>query len=155
MKFRGAHNLNLDTKGRIGIPTRFRDYLVSHHAGQLIITIDSDEPCLRLYPQSEWEVIEAKLESLPSFNKYSRRIKSLMMGYATEVEMDSNGRALIPPPLREFAKLDKKTVLRGQGKGFELWDEDTWLATCETWMQEGTLKAENEDLPPDLLNLSL
>lgn len=155
MKFRGAHNINLDAKGRMTMPTRYRDFMVEQYQGQLVLTIDTDEPCLRIYPQPEWEVIEAKLESLSNFNKYTRRIKSLLIGHAADVDMDGNGRVLVPPPLREFAGLEKKLVLLGQGKCFELWDEETWTKVRDAWRNEGTLKAGHDDLPEELQNLSL
>lgn len=155
MKFRGPHNINLDAKGRMAIPMRFREYLVDQFQGQLVVTIDSDEPCLRIYPQPVWDVIEAKLEALSNFNKYSRRLKSLLIGHAADVDMDGNGRILIPPPLREFANLEKKLVLLGQGKGFELWDEETWEKVRNNWAEEGILKAAEDDLPEELQNFSL
>lgn len=124
--FRGINAINLDPKGRIGVPARYRERLKEETDTQLVITIDTEVTCLLLYPLSEWEVIEKKIEALPSFNRVTRRIQRLLIGHATEVEMDSNGRILIPPLLREYAKLGRRVMLVGQGKKFEIWDETLW-----------------------------
>jgi len=155
MKFRGAHNINLDAKGRLAIPTRLREFMKTEFDSQLVITVDTDLPRLRIYPLPEWERIEEQLQNLPSYHSATNKVRTLLIGHASEVEMDANGRILIPPPLRQFAKLDKKSVLLGQGKSFELWDEDTWVEVRDGWMAEGTLSQGGENLPEQLLNLSL
>lgn len=131
--FRGVNALNLDTKGRMAMPSRYRDRLHEQCDGQLIVTVDRDR-CLLVYPQSEWEVIERKLATLPNLDVQTRRLQRLLIGYATECAMDGNGRILLPPPLREFAALDKRVVLIGQGNKFELWNEQTWNDCCEEWL---------------------
>jgi MraZ protein len=103
---------------------------------QLIVTIDTEQPCLLIYPLPEWELIEEKIEDLPSFNPATRRIQRLLIGHATEVEVDGNGRMLLSNPLREYAQLGKKVVLIGQGKKFELWDEAVWNERMQTWLHE-------------------
>ncbi|HLU61580.1 MAG TPA: division/cell wall cluster transcriptional repressor MraZ [Gammaproteobacteria bacterium] len=147
--FRGVNNVKLDAKGRIVIPTRYRDRLQERCGGQLVVTVDRDH-CLLLYPLPEWEEIERKLVKLPSFNAQARKLQRLLVGHATEVEMDSAGRVLLPPPLREFARLDKGVVMIGQGNKFEIWDEETWNARREDWLAEddaaGPLPAELESL---------
>lgn len=148
--FRGINSVNLDEKGRIAVPTRYRSRLQEEVAGRLVVTIDTEEACLLLYPIYEWEMIEQKLEKLPSFNKAARRIQRLLIGHAAEVEMDSNGRILLPPSLREYASLKKNCVLIGQGKKFEIWPEEGWQELREN------LLSEPHDLPADLLaDLSL
>jgi len=91
------------------------------------MTVDPDG-CLLLYPLPVWEEVEIKINSLPSTNPRAKALKRLLMGYAESGAMDGSGRILIPPPLREYAGLDKRIALVGQGKKFELWDEQTWHA---------------------------
>ncbi|MGB5395730.1 MAG: division/cell wall cluster transcriptional repressor MraZ [Gammaproteobacteria bacterium] len=150
MSFRGINNLALDTKGRMGMPARYRDRILESCGGRLVITVDRDH-CLLVYPLPEWEIIENKLIELPSLNQQARLLQRLLIGYATECELDSQGRILLPTMLREFARLDKKIVLIGQGKKFEIWDEDTWTESQENWIEkvqngEGDLPAALEDL---------
>jgi MraZ protein len=135
-KFRGVSNLSLDAKGRIVLPARYRERLLEICQSQLIVTIDTEQPCLLIYPLPEWELIEEKIEGLPSFNPATRRIQRLLIGHATEVEVDGAGRMLLSNPLREYAQLDKKVVLIGQGKKFELWDEAVWNERMQTWLHE-------------------
>ncbi len=135
-KFRGVSNLSLDAKGRIVLPARYRERLLEICQSQLIVTIDTEQPCLLIYPLPEWELIEEKIEDLPSFNPATRRIQRLLIGHATEVEVDGNGRMLLSNPLREYAQLGKKVVLIGQGKKFELWDESVWNERMQVWLNE-------------------
>jgi len=148
--FRGVNSISLDSKGRIAIPTRYREGLLARCAGQLIMTVDRDH-CLLLYPLPEWEVIEAKLVRLPSFNAQTRRLQRLLIGHATECDMDGAGRILLPAPLREFATLDKDIMLIGQGNKFELWDEATWNARRAEWLAA----TDSEELSAELQSLSL
>jgi MraZ protein len=150
-KFRGASNLSLDAKGRIVLPARYRERLLEICDSELIITIDTEQPCLLIYPLPEWELIEEKIEALPSFNPATRRIQRLLIGHATEVEVDGNGRMLISNPLREYAQLGKKVVLIGQGKKFELWDEAIWAQRMETWLSE----SDDSPTPDALAELTL
>lgn len=151
--FRGLNSIHLDDKGRMALPTRYRARLQTDADSKLIVTIDTDERCLLLYPLPEWECIEKKIEALPSFNPLSRRIQRLLIGHATEIELDSHGRVLLPPPLREYASLQKNIVLVGQGKKFEIWDEVRWQETREDWIKMGV--EHKEGLPPELEVLSL
>lgn len=143
--------LNLDAKGRFAMPTRYREPLMDQCEGKLVVTVDRDH-CLLVYPYPEWEEIERKLVRLPSFNRQARSLQRLLVGHATESEMDGNGRILLTPPLRQFAGLDKRAVLIGQGNKFELWDEQTWNQKCEEWFDEGAL---DDQLPAELESLSL
>jgi MraZ protein len=90
--------------------------------------------CLLLYPQPDWEDIELQLIRTPNQDRITRDMQRMLVGYATEVEMDSNGRILIAPRLREFAGLEKGVALVGVGKKFEIWNEDTWEAISSGWM---------------------
>ena len=148
--FRGVNSISLDSKGRIAIPTRYREGLLAQCAGQLIMTVDRDH-CLLLYPLPEWEVIEAKLVRLPSFNAQTRRLQRLLIGHATECDMDGAGRILLPAPLREFATLDKDIMLIGQGNKFELWDQATWNTRRTEWLAA----TDGEELSAELQSLSL
>lgn len=150
--FRGVSSLNLDAKGRIAIPTRYRDRLVESCDSELVITVDKDR-CLLIYPQPVWLEIEAKLKALPSFNEASRNLQRLYIGNAHDIEMDGQGRILLPQELRKFANLDKKVALVGQIDKFELWDEETWNARQDAWLQK--IDLNNLDLPPDFQSISI
>lgn len=151
--FRGVTELSLDTKGRMAMPTRYRERLMGRCAGHLVITVDIAEKCLAIYPLPEWEIIQQKLDDLSSFKTKSAMVKRRLMGNATDVEMDGNGRILIPPKLRKHANLEKKVVMIGQGKKFELWDEETWDSRSEAWEAESAL--DEGELPAELESLSL
>lgn len=146
--FLGSHAINMDAKGRMAIPTKIRESLSSFCGGRVVVTAHTEERCLLVYPESQWQEILPKIESLPSFNKAARRIQRLLIGYATPLEMDANGRILLPLPLREYANLEKKTMLIGQGKKFELWSEDRWF----DWLDSSE---SDEEFPEELQNLSL
>jgi transcriptional regulator MraZ len=148
---RGVNPLSLDDKSRMVMPSKYRRRLDAQCNGQLIATIDRDDPCLLLYPLPEWEVIEQKLDSLPSFNKQVRRLQRLLIGHATECDMDGQGRILLPTPLREYAGINKRIVLVGQGKKFEIWDEPVWYAR----MSEYRALEEGDELPAELGSFSL
>lgn len=150
--FRGVNQINLDAKGRMAIPARYREKIAACCSGQLVATIDTEERCLLLYPLEEWEAIQEKIESLPSFNPAARRIQRLLIGHATDIDMDGNGRLLLPAPLREYAELDKKVVLLGQGQKFEIWSEERWLSTREDYLQD---VGAGMAMPEELQNLSL
>lgn len=147
--FRGIAQLNLDAKGRIAIPMRYRDELSEKCSGHLIVTADPSR-CLLVYPQPAWEPIEQKLNGLSSFNPKTRKLQRLLIGSATDVEMDNAGRILITPPLRNFAGLNKEVVLVGQGDKFELWDETQWNLQIED-----ALSLNEDDMPPELEGFSL
>jgi MraZ protein len=138
------------------MPVRFRDLFVGETESsinpQLVVTIDTEEPCLLIYPLIEWDLIQKKLEQLPSFNPAARRIQRLLIGHATDLELDASGRILLPALLREYAQLDKKAILLGQGKKIELWSESLWNARRETYLQANS---NTEELPELLHQLSL
>ncbi|MFK0572879.1 division/cell wall cluster transcriptional repressor MraZ [Endozoicomonas sp.] len=150
--FRGVNAINLDAKGRLAIPARYRQVLRDRCDGALVATIDTDERCLLIYPLDEWELIQQKIEALPSFHPMTRRIQRLLIGHATDLELDGNGRILIPPLLRDYAGLEKRSILLGQGKKFELWDENCWNECRDQYLKEAS---ESEDIPVELQSLSL
>lgn len=129
--FRGASAVNLDTKGRIAIPTRYRPEILETNQGKMVCTVDIRQPCLLLYPLDQWEIIEQKLSKLSNFNPAERSLQRVMLGYATECELDSAGRILISAPLRQHAKLEKSIMLVGQLNKFEIWSESEWQAQIE------------------------
>src|SRR5882757_3757833 len=124
--FRGANKITLDAKGRLAMPTRYRERIIERSNGRLVATVDRSDRCLLLYPLPEWEEIERKLMRLPTLNPVARRLQRLMVGHATDLELDTHGRVLIPPKLREYAGLSRDAILIGQGSRFELWDETLW-----------------------------
>lgn len=139
--FRGAIPVTLDAKGRMVMPTRHRDQLASRSQGHLVVTIDPDR-CLLLYPLLDWEEIERKLMRLPSLDPVARRLQRLIVGHATEVELDGHGRLLLPAQLREFAGLTREGMLVGQGARFELWSEALWKERRDQWLDDGQLPAQ-------------
>jgi MraZ protein len=149
--FRGANPLTLDAKGRMVMPTRYRERLQERCGGNLVVTVDKDQ-CLLIYPYPDWEEIERKLMRLPTMNVHARQLQRLMVGNATELELDAHGRILLPANLREFAFLTRDAMLVGQGVKFELWDEARWKAKGDEWLS-GTASAD--DLPPDFETLSI
>jgi len=130
------------------LPARYRESLAALCDGQLVVTIDTDQPCLLIYPLNEWEIVEEKINALPNFNKVAKRIQRKLIGYATDIEVNDSGRILLTAPLRTYAKLEKKVVLIGQGNKFELWDEQLWEQHC---LQDD----DDDDIPPALAELSL
>jgi len=134
--FKGSTELNLDGKGRMAIPARYRDRLLDYCAGQLVVTRDYQYPCLLLYPLPHWNEIEQQLASLPTFDKQARSLQRLIVGQAEDIAMDSHGRILLPASLRSVAGLDKRVMLVGQGRKFEIWDADRWNACLEEAEQE-------------------
>jgi transcriptional regulator MraZ len=149
---RGATKVTLDAKGRLAIPVRYRDQLMTRAEGRLVATVDRDY-CLLIYPLPDWEEIERKLTRLPALNKQSRRLQRLMLGHATELEMDSHGRVLLTRELREFAGLDRQAMLIGQGNKFELWNEERWSARRDEWLADDD--GEEAGLPQELESLTL
>ena len=149
--FRGATKVTLDAKGRMVIPTRYRERLQERGDARLVVTIDRDQ-CLLIYPLPDWEEIERKLMRLPTLNEHARRLQRLMVGYATDLELDGHGRLLLPPTLRGFAHLERNAMLIGQGNRFELWDEQRWEERREQWLNG---EESPQSLPAELGSLSL
>jgi MraZ protein len=150
--FRGATKVTLDAKGRLAIPSRYRERLMTRADGHLVATVDRDY-CLLIYPLPDWEEIERKLVRLPALHKQARRLQRLMVGYATELDLDGHGRILLPKELREFAGLERQAMLIGQGNKFELWNEERWSARRDEWLADD--KGDHTGLPQELETLSL
>ena len=124
--FRGRSTHIIDSKGRISIPPRFRDLLVSNGDSRLIVT--NSDVCLAAYPYREWEEIETKMSQLSSVDREIRLFKRFFLSGASECNLDSQNRILIPPALREYAKLEKEVILVGQLKFFEIWEKTAFEA---------------------------
>ena len=149
--FRGAAKVTLDDKGRMVLPTRFRDSIINEARGKLLVTLGL-EKCLLIYPQPAWEQVERTLMDLPSLIPQSQLLQRLILGYATELELDSLFRFLLPSELRSVAKLERQVMLVGQGNRIELWDEGRWNEQLGRW-SGGELALTN--LPPELRNVKL
>ena len=147
--FRGATNLSMDAKGRLAVPAKHRDALLTQSAGNVVLTAHP-HGCLLLYPQPAWEPIQAKMMALSSFDKQSSALQRLLVGFAEDVSMDSAGRMLVSPVLRDFAGLDKEVMLVGQGSHFELWNMEAWRAQLAQVMQD-----DNFSMPSELEGFSL
>ncbi len=126
------------------MPAKYRQRLLEASDGQVILTIDRDR-CLLLYPLNVWEDVERQLIQLSSTNQRARALKRLLLGHAEECALDAGGRILLPAPLREFARLEKRVVLVGQGNKFEIWNEQAWYAWRESLL--AGRDDEGESLP--------
>ena len=149
--FRGINSINMDIKGRLAIPKRYRESIAEASDNQLVATIDLQSPCLLIYTLDEWEVIERKLMALPNMDSKARLVQRLLLGHASEMEMDSNGRVLLPPLLREHAKLEKEAILLGQGNKLEPWSKSAWDASRPNMLDMASVG----DVSQSLASLSL
>ena len=149
--FRGVQHINLDAKGRMAVPSRQRELLSVISEGHIVLTVDTQAPCLALYALPEWERIEADVQALPALNPAVKRFQRLVLGYASDLQLDGSGRILIPPALRDYAKLKKRAVLVGQGNKLELWSEDLWQQECAAALAADSI----EELPAELMQLNL
>ncbi len=121
--FRGEYCQSIDPKGRIILPAKFRDVLSQRYDQNLIITKHQDL-CLMAFPVAEWIVKENELKQLPTGRREVRMLKRFYMSSASECAMDRQGRIVIPPSLKQFARLEKNIVITGSIDHFEIWDRD-------------------------------
>lgn len=135
------------------MPSRFREALSECCDGKLIVTVDVEGGCLTMHPLPDWEDVEQKILGLPSLSPIVRRLQRMVLGYATETQMDNNGRVAIPQLLRDEVNLDKKIMLVGLGRKFEIWSESVWSESYKGWVNEGPLNLE--ELPEAAQNLVL
>lgn len=143
----GSHAISMDAKGRMAIPARVRELLEAECGGRIVMTANHEDRCLIVYPESRWQEVLPQIEALPNMHKSVKRLQRLMIGYASPMEMDGNGRVLVPPTLREYASLEKKLMLVGQGKSLELWSEDAWRASLDASL--------DDEMPAEMMSLSL
>src|SRR5687768_4394027 len=127
--FRGQFSHSVDAKGRVSLPARFRDVLVAEGGDtRFVLTPAVFDPCLHLYPMKAWEEFERKVSELPSLDPNAVRFRRMYVSAAVECELDGAGRVLVPPHLREKAKLEKDAVWAGMGRILELWSKVAWDA---------------------------
>jgi MraZ protein len=146
----GSNAISMDAKGRLAIPAKVRDSLLSECGGRIVVTAHTEERCLLIYPEQQWQQLLPKIESLPNINRKSAKMQRILIGYATPLEIDeSTGRILLPPTLRDYAGLEKQLMLVGQSKKLELWSEQEWFKYLDAAGDDG------EEVPPEVLALSL
>ena len=151
--YRGTSAITLDSKNRITVPTKYREELFADCQGKMVCTVDIQHPCLLLYPLPEWEEIELKLCSLSSMNPQERLLQQVLLGNASDCEIDKSGRLLINGPLRLHANLEKGVMLVGQLKKFEIWSENAWQAQMQKGISQ--IQSGEIELTDRLLDLSL
>lgn len=122
--FRGRFHHQIDTKGRLSVPSKFRDVLSASGDERLIVT-NFDE-CLWAYPVAEWTELERKVSALPQFMEEVKALQRVFISAAVECPIDRQGRVLVPPSLREYAGLSRDVVIVGMTKRFELWARERW-----------------------------
>jgi len=139
--FRGISKVSLDGKSRMALPTRLRETIHEASHGKIVLTIDIRERALMLYPLGEWETVQTKLTGLANVRTEIRTVQRLLIGHATDLELDAQGRVLIPRLLRDFAGLGKKLILLGQGNKIEIWDETQWQERLDDWLDSDVVKS--------------
>ncbi len=130
----------------MAIPKKYREAIAEASDNQLVATIDLHSPCLLIYTLDEWEVIERKLMALPNVDPQARLYQRLLLGHASEMEMDAQGRILIPGLLREHANIHKPAILLGQGNKFELWSQEAWDASRPDMLESVVSNTISESL---------
>jgi len=147
--FPGRHVHALDSKGRVSIPSSFRETLVRHYDDERLIITNFFGNCLRAYPFRDWQAIIEKVSKLSIVDPQALAFERFFVSGATECTADKQGRILLPASLREFAGISKSVVLAGMSYYFELWDEKRWQEAfadsqkkLEQWIQEA---APNND----------
>ena len=130
--FFGETAINLDVKGRLAVPIRYREALVVQCQNRLVLTYSAfDTGSLWLQPEKTWESVRDDVMALPSFNPAHRTLQRRLVGSATALEPDGNGRILLPPSLRQATGMEKRVIMLGMGNRFEIWNEDTFIAKRE------------------------
>jgi MraZ protein len=120
----GETAINLDVKGRLAIPIRYRDSIQEQCSGRMVLTYSAfDSGALWLYPESEWERVRDEVTKLSTFDPGHRSLQRRLVGSASAIEPDGNGRIQLPLTLRQVAGLEKRVVMMGMGSRFEIWNE--------------------------------
>ncbi|MDB6061830.1 MAG: cell division/cell wall cluster transcriptional repressor MraZ [Verrucomicrobiaceae bacterium] len=147
--YSGSHAITMDAKGRLAIPSRIRDQLVADCGGRIVVTAHHEERCLLVYPESQWQTLAPQVQALPNIQSASvRKLQRRLLGHAVPLELDANGRILLPPTLRDFAGLDKDLIVAGLGHRLEIWNEAAWAASNED-------DSDSDELPPAALLLNI
>lgn len=123
--FRGRFEHLIDSKGRISVPSKFRETLNERYDSRLVVT--TYDGCLVAYPFAEWQKLEEKVASLPEYSKDTKAFLRFFYSSATDCPIDKLGRVLIPQALRDYAKLEKDVILIGALKRVEIWSKEAWL----------------------------
>lgn len=142
----GLHMVALDAKGRLAIPARYRAMIEQHCQGKMVITMQHHGQSLMLYPENEFNEVARTVSKLSDFDPVEANMKYLIIGHASYLEMDGNGRVLVPPLLRELVGIDKKVALVGQTNKLELWNEEAWLAKQKTLYTTGYSEGVSDKL---------
>ena len=124
--FRGSDPINMDAKGRMAIPTRYRTLFEDICSNDLVITIDMKSTCLTLSPLPEWKKFEEKVAALPALDDLGEMLSRFVVGQAKDIQLDGSGRILIPSELRDYAEIEKKLILVGRTQRLEIWSENNW-----------------------------
>jgi len=149
MMFQGETAITIDDKGRLAVPTAYRDGVVRECGGRLVVTYNPyEQGCLWLYPVAEWERVRDQVNALPNAKRVHRSLQLKLVGAATFVELDGNGRVLLPASHRNATAIEKKAVLLGMGNKFELWSEQAHLAQIRQTIGE-------DEVSDDMLDLRL
>ena len=143
--FTGASNLSIDAKGRIAVPTRYRDELGT----DLVITADPSG-CLLLFTQETWGPFAERVSALPNMNSRHKVLQRVWLGYKLDCEVDNAGRIGLTPEMRAYAKFDGKVQMIGQDDRFELWSERGWQDEIDL-----AKRYLREEQPADLARLSV
>jgi len=147
--FQGETAITIDDKGRMAVPTAHRDLVASECGNRLVITYNPFESgSLYLYPLAAWERVRDQVNKLPKAKKVNRNLQLKLVGAATFVELDGNGRITVPASHRAAVGIEKKAVLLGMGDKFELWSEQAHHAQIRQTVSD-------EDLSEELLDLQL
>ena len=147
--FQGENAITIDDKGRLAIPTAYRDQVASECGNKLVVTYSPfDTGCLFVYPYAVWERVRDDVNRLPRTKSSSRNMQLKLVGAAHIVDLDGNGRISIPASHRANAMLEKKAVLVGMGEKFELWSEHAHQAQIRQVLSD-------DDLTDELLDLQL
>ncbi len=125
--FRGSFEHTVDSKGRVSVPSKFREIIADRYEGKLVLALDFDK-CLTVYPLEEWERLEAKIRSLPAMKREVKDFMRFLLASATECELDKQGRILIPLAHREHAAITKNVMVVGIIDKIEIWDAKAWEA---------------------------
>jgi MraZ protein len=133
--FRGRHEHTIDAKGRTSVPARYRDALGAASERRIVLTSALD-PCLVAYTPPGWSAFEERLARLPQFDRAVQKLKRIYLSGAVECDIDDVGRILVPPTLRDHARLKKDVLWAGAGHYAELWDKEEWQKHFETTEDE-------------------
>ena len=128
--FRGRYEHTIDPKGRLSIPSRYREDLAARRIVTLVLT--EGDRCVWAYPLDEWERLEERLRQQSQFSPERRNIARVMVSSAKECPVDRAGRTLVPPELRDFAGLKKEVVIAGVLESFEIWSRERWIEHHQT-----------------------